>query len=197
MNWCYRADKLTGEMWWKLIRGLMLLEKMECVVTGSFETTTPKQSLPKLQGTHIFLLVAHLFWLNLWDLFDRPPLCVTSHLDILYALFSRNKKLLVTSFGLQNLIKNNICQCSTWVIMNRETRRLSKIPEEVRKEVQPFYLNRVSIPKEDADSEKIEKLTDETAKRVRSGLAVIIIPTFGHRFNPLLLLHSLKLISSS
>ena len=73
--------------------------------------------------------------------------------------------------------------------MNRETRRLSKIPEEVRKEVQPFYLNRVSIPKEDADSEKIEKLTDETAKRVRSGLAVIIIPTLItaliHSFSPI------------
>ncbi|KAL3512563.1 hypothetical protein ACH5RR_025280 [Cinchona calisaya] len=60
---------------------------------------------------------------------------------------------------------------STWVIMNRETRRLSKIPDEVREEVQPFYLNRVSISTEDTDSEKIEKLTDETAERIRSGLA--------------------------
>ncbi|KAK3043221.1 hypothetical protein RJ639_002464 [Escallonia herrerae] len=60
---------------------------------------------------------------------------------------------------------------STWVIMNRETRRLSKIPDEVRDEVQPFYRNRVAIPEENTDSEKIEKLTDETAKRIRSGLA--------------------------
>ncbi|CAI9113127.1 OLC1v1013670C1 [Oldenlandia corymbosa var. corymbosa] len=60
---------------------------------------------------------------------------------------------------------------STWVIMNRETRRLSKIPDQVREEVQPFYLNRVAISTEDVDSEKIEKLTDETAQRVRSGLA--------------------------
>ncbi|KAA8540666.1 hypothetical protein F0562_024415 [Nyssa sinensis] len=60
---------------------------------------------------------------------------------------------------------------STWVIMNRETRRLSKIPDEVRKEVQPFYLDRVSIPTADTDIEKIEKLNDETAKRIRSGLA--------------------------
>lgn len=58
--------------------------------------------------------------------------------------------------------------------MNRETRRLCKIPDKVREEVQPFYLNRVSIPMEDADSEKIEKLTDETAERIRSGLAVSI-----------------------
>uniref|UniRef100_A0A5B7AT67 Acyl-[acyl-carrier-protein] hydrolase n=1 Tax=Davidia involucrata TaxID=16924 RepID=A0A5B7AT67_DAVIN len=60
---------------------------------------------------------------------------------------------------------------STWVIMNRETRRLSKIPDEVRKEVQPFYLNRAAIPTADTDSEKIEKLTDETAETIRSGLA--------------------------
>ncbi|CAK9138278.1 unnamed protein product [Ilex paraguariensis] len=60
---------------------------------------------------------------------------------------------------------------STWVIMNRETRRLCKIPDEVREEVQPFYLNRVSIAREDADSEKIEKLNDETAEIIRSGLA--------------------------
>ncbi|THG23924.1 palmitoyl-acyl carrier protein thioesterase, chloroplastic-like [Camellia sinensis] len=60
---------------------------------------------------------------------------------------------------------------STWVIMNRETRRLSKIPDEVKKEVQPFYLHRVSIPIADTDSEKIEKLTDETTHRIRSGLA--------------------------
>ncbi|XP_057480250.1 palmitoyl-acyl carrier protein thioesterase, chloroplastic-like [Actinidia eriantha] len=60
---------------------------------------------------------------------------------------------------------------STWVIMNRETRRLSKIPDEVRKEVQPFYLDRVAIPTADLDCEKINKLSDETAHRIRSGLA--------------------------
>lgn len=62
--------------------------------------------------------------------------------------------------------------CSTWVIMNRETRRLSKIPDEVREEVQPFYLNRAAIPVEDSDSAKIEKLNDQTAHRIRTGLAV-------------------------
>ncbi|KAL5543863.1 hypothetical protein UlMin_007647 [Ulmus minor] len=60
---------------------------------------------------------------------------------------------------------------STWVIMNRQTRRLSKIPEEVREEVLPFYLDRVAIATEKNDSEKISKLTDETAERVRTGLA--------------------------
>ncbi|XP_023737693.1 palmitoyl-acyl carrier protein thioesterase, chloroplastic [Lactuca sativa] len=60
---------------------------------------------------------------------------------------------------------------STWVIMNRETRRLSKIPDEVRNEVTPFYLNRDAIATEKIDHEKIEKLTDETAARIRHGLA--------------------------
>ncbi|KAI9177271.1 hypothetical protein LWI28_013096 [Acer negundo] len=60
---------------------------------------------------------------------------------------------------------------STWVIMNRETRRLSKIPQQVRQEVLPFYLNRFAIAKENDDIQKIDKLTDETAERIRSGLA--------------------------
>ncbi|XP_040985653.1 palmitoyl-acyl carrier protein thioesterase, chloroplastic-like [Juglans microcarpa x Juglans regia] len=60
---------------------------------------------------------------------------------------------------------------STWVIMNQETRRLSKIPEQVREEVVPFYLNRVAVASDKNDSEKIDKLTDKTAERIRSGLA--------------------------
>ncbi|XP_050221328.1 palmitoyl-acyl carrier protein thioesterase, chloroplastic-like [Mercurialis annua] len=60
---------------------------------------------------------------------------------------------------------------STWVIMNRETRKLSKIPEQVRQELVPFYTSRIAITKENNDVEKIDKLTDETAERIRSGLA--------------------------
>ncbi|XP_073298635.1 palmitoyl-acyl carrier protein thioesterase, chloroplastic-like [Primulina huaijiensis] len=60
---------------------------------------------------------------------------------------------------------------STWAMMNRETRRLSKIPDEVKNEVQPFYLNRASIPPQNNDSEKIKKLTHETAHIIRTGLA--------------------------
>lgn len=56
--------------------------------------------------------------------------------------------------------------------MNRETRRLSKIPEQVRQEVLPFYLNTFAIDKEKTDVGKIDKLTDQTAGRIRSGLAV-------------------------
>ena len=66
----------------------------------------------------------------------------------------------------------HVCGHSTWVIMNRETRRLSKIPDEVRNEVTPFYLDRDAIATENIDHEKIEKLTDETAVRIRPGIAV-------------------------
>jgi fatty acyl-ACP thioesterase B len=67
-------------------------------------------------------------------------------------------------------------------MMNRETRRLSKIPEEVRQEVLPFYLDRSIIAADDAEAggggRKIEKLTDSTAENIRSGLAVRIIRTY-------------------
>lgn len=56
--------------------------------------------------------------------------------------------------------------------MNRETRRLSKIPEQVKQELTPFYLNRLAIPEAENDVDKIDKLTDGTAERIRSGLAV-------------------------
>ncbi|XWS51444.1 hypothetical protein CRYUN_Cryun12cG0177000 [Craigia yunnanensis] len=59
---------------------------------------------------------------------------------------------------------------STWVIMNHETRRLTKIPEQVRQEVVPFYLKRIAIAEEKNDIQKIDKLTDGNAERIRSGL---------------------------
>ncbi|ONK56157.1 uncharacterized protein A4U43_C10F4730 [Asparagus officinalis] len=59
---------------------------------------------------------------------------------------------------------------STWVIMNRKTRRLSKIPEQVREEVKPFFLDR-KILSQNGDDYKIDKLDEATAKHIRSGLA--------------------------
>ncbi|RZC60161.1 hypothetical protein C5167_021901 [Papaver somniferum] len=60
---------------------------------------------------------------------------------------------------------------STWVVMNRETRRLSKMPEQVRQEVKPFYLNRAAIGEAVDDTAKIDKLSNDTAESIRSGLA--------------------------
>lgn len=74
--------------------------------------------------------------------------------------------------------------------MNRETRRLSKIPEEVKREVEPFHLNRVAIAMEDIDSEKIEKLNNDIADRIRSGLAVSAKVTDIHSFYHIVLVSS-------
>lgn len=57
-------------------------------------------------------------------------------------------------------------------MMNRETRRLSKIPDEVRREVQPYYLDRVAFYPSGTDLDKIEKPSDQTADIIRSGLTV-------------------------
>ncbi|KAL5194819.1 Palmitoyl-acyl carrier protein thioesterase, chloroplastic [Glycine soja] len=56
---------------------------------------------------------------------------------------------------------------STWVMMNRKTRRLSKMPEEVRAEVSPWFIEKQAI-KEDVQ-EKIVKL-DKEAKYMNSDL---------------------------
>ncbi|XP_022735132.1 palmitoyl-acyl carrier protein thioesterase, chloroplastic-like [Durio zibethinus] len=56
---------------------------------------------------------------------------------------------------------------STWVMMNEQTRRLSKMPEEVRDEISPWFIEKKAI-KEDVP-EKIVKL-DDKAKYVNSGL---------------------------
>ncbi|KAK6248481.1 hypothetical protein QUC31_020046 [Theobroma cacao] len=57
---------------------------------------------------------------------------------------------------------------SVWVMMNKLTRRLSKIPEEVRGEIEPYFMN--SDPVVAEDSRKLVKLDDSTADYVRKGL---------------------------
>ena len=54
-------------------------------------------------------------------------------------------------------------------MMNQETRRLSKMPEEVRDEISPWFIERRAI--EEEVPEKIIKL-DDTAKYVDSNLKV-------------------------
>ncbi|BAT79374.1 hypothetical protein VIGAN_02225000 [Vigna angularis var. angularis] len=62
---------------------------------------------------------------------------------------------------------------SMWAIMNRETRRLSKMPEEVRQELDPFYFNKFAIATEEIDQQKIQKLTDATAEGFRFGVTSV------------------------
>jgi len=58
---------------------------------------------------------------------------------------------------------------STWVMMNKKTRRLSKMPDEVRAEICPYFLERSAIKDEGSNMQKINKL-DDSAEHVRSGL---------------------------
>ncbi|KAF9662486.1 hypothetical protein SADUNF_Sadunf18G0058100 [Salix dunnii] len=57
---------------------------------------------------------------------------------------------------------------SVWVMMNKVTRRLSKIPEDVRGEIEPYFLN--SDPVVNEDSTKLPKIDDKTADYIRKGL---------------------------
>ncbi|XWS69859.1 hypothetical protein CRYUN_Cryun03dG0000100 [Craigia yunnanensis] len=57
---------------------------------------------------------------------------------------------------------------SVWAMMNKLTRRLSKIPEEVRGEIEPYFMN--SDPVVAEDSRKLVKLDDSTAEYVHKGL---------------------------
>ncbi|KAJ0813317.1 putative oleoyl-[acyl-carrier-protein] hydrolase [Helianthus annuus] len=56
---------------------------------------------------------------------------------------------------------------STWVMMNQKTRRLSKMPDEVRAEISPWFINKQAIKEESV--EKIDRL-DDNAKYINSGL---------------------------
>ncbi|XP_073053921.1 palmitoyl-acyl carrier protein thioesterase, chloroplastic-like [Primulina eburnea] len=50
---------------------------------------------------------------------------------------------------------------STWVMMNQQTRRLSKMPDEVRAEISPWFIEKQAI-EEDSGPEKIDKLDNNT-----------------------------------
>ncbi|KAK4479168.1 hypothetical protein RD792_014679 [Penstemon davidsonii] len=57
---------------------------------------------------------------------------------------------------------------SLWVMMNKKTRRLSKMPDEVREEIGGYFMD--SPPVVDDDSRKLPKLDDNTADHIRTGL---------------------------
>ncbi|CAN6699591.1 unnamed protein product [Malus baccata var. baccata] len=59
---------------------------------------------------------------------------------------------------------------SVWVMMNKVTRRLSKMPDAVRGEIESFFMN--SPPVVEEDGRKLPKLDDKTADVVLSGLTV-------------------------
>ena len=56
-------------------------------------------------------------------------------------------------------------------MMNKQTRKLSKMLDEVRAEISPYFLERSAIKNESAMTQKISKL-DDSAEFVRCGLTV-------------------------
>ncbi|KAL4571548.1 hypothetical protein LXL04_018309 [Taraxacum kok-saghyz] len=57
---------------------------------------------------------------------------------------------------------------SNWVMMNKETRKLSKIPDEVRAEIEHYFVD--APPVVEDDNVKLPKLLEENADHVRTGL---------------------------
>lgn len=55
-------------------------------------------------------------------------------------------------------------------MMNKQTRKLSKIPEEVRREIEPNFMN--TAPVIEDDGRRLSKIDDDTADYVRMGLTV-------------------------
>jgi fatty acyl-ACP thioesterase B len=56
-------------------------------------------------------------------------------------------------------------------MMNKETRRLAKMPEEVRAEIGPYFIDRLAIREEDA--KKLPKTEKDSSEHfVRKGLTV-------------------------
>lgn len=71
-------------------------------------------------------------------------------------------------------------------MMNKKTRKLSKIPADVRAEIEPYFIDRTAIA--DEDGRRLPKLNDETADYVRKGLTVRLILHDHHFIFPLALL---------
>uniref|UniRef100_K9JGV9 Acyl-[acyl-carrier-protein] hydrolase n=1 Tax=Cuphea lanceolata TaxID=3930 RepID=K9JGV9_CUPLA len=57
---------------------------------------------------------------------------------------------------------------SVWVMMNQKTRKLSKIPGEVRHEIEPHFID--CAPVIEDDDRKLRKLDEKTADSIRKGL---------------------------
>uniref|UniRef100_A0A453SAG5 Acyl-[acyl-carrier-protein] hydrolase n=2 Tax=Aegilops tauschii subsp. strangulata TaxID=200361 RepID=A0A453SAG5_AEGTS len=72
---------------------------------------------------------------------------------------------------------------SKWVMMNKLTRKLARIPDEVRAEIVPFFSEYAAI--EDQDHRKFPKLPEHdratSAKYVRTGLTVSFAHTYSTR----------------
>lgn len=55
-------------------------------------------------------------------------------------------------------------------MMNKQTRKLAKLPDEVRAEIANYFVD--TPPVVDEDSKRLPKLTDSNADYIRTGLTV-------------------------
>ena len=109
--------------------------------------------------------------------------CNKLGLIILISLFfSRNRFLWVWNLCLILIVYVLLVECfvlcSNWAMMNQDTRRLSKMPDAVRAEISPWFLER-SVMEED-DSTKRIPILDDTAPCRTSGLLVRNNPPWLH-----------------
>ena len=81
---------------------------------------------------------------------------------------------------------------SHWAMMNQDTRRLSKMPDDVRAEISPYFIERSVMINNDNTQDESEVYTcqritklDNSAPYIRSGLAVCV----NCSFKPFDLLH--------
>nr|GMC82442.1 palmitoyl-acyl carrier protein thioesterase, chloroplastic [Ipomoea batatas] len=65
---------------------------------------------------------------------------------------------------------------SLWVMMNKETRKLAKMDDEVRAEIGSYFVD--APPVIDEDGKRLPKLDDERADYVRTGLTVSLLMPF-------------------
>lgn len=66
---------------------------------------------------------------------------------------------------------------SLWVMMNKVTRRLAKIPEEVRDEIRPYFVERMAIV--DEDNRKLPKLEELDGNKAEKHLRKGLTPRWG------------------
>lgn len=91
------------------------MERMGCTVIGMYETSK-RAKLSHCASAEYIMASTSVY---------RPNLCLQSyHVNNLKVLF----------FSYCDL------QCSVWVMMNKQTRGFSKFPEEVRVEIEPYFV---------------------------------------------------------
>ena len=149
---------------------------MECVEIGIYVIIWQATRYWRQQGSN----------LSHFDTFIplMTSLCLTANPCQLPCVWPTNTAFI--PFSVQNIVQlalhrhsanySNLFlyMCSKWVMMNKVTRKLARIPDEVRTEIEPYFFERSAIV--DEDNRKLPKLPEDkstaAANYVRTGLTV-------------------------